>query len=274
VLRPAAAPGPVLSRRAPRAEGIDPRIAARRIAVKRDEGRRRLRRLAWVGGAAALVAGAVLLTRTPLFDVDEVRVAGADHIGADVVREAAAAAGAGRGDLLVDVRLDEVADAIEELPAVAEASVERDWPGTVTIEVVERVPVAVVPAGASLAVVAADGVVVDVATASPGLPALGGVTVDAEPGAVAEAGALLAVAAALPPELLGAVEAINAPDDDELELALADGGRALLGAGEDLDAKLDAVATMLAQADLGCLDTLDVRVPSSPAVTRVAGCGL
>ena len=69
---------PPASERKPRTS-IDPRIRARRVEVQRDEGRKRLHRLALVGGAVAIVAGLVWLTTTPLLDVDSIRVEGADH---------------------------------------------------------------------------------------------------------------------------------------------------------------------------------------------------
>ena len=47
------------------------------------------------------------------------------------------------------------------------------------------------------------------------------------------------------------------------------GGRARFGDGTDLDGKLQALETMLARVDLRCIDTIDVRVPSAPALTRL-----
>lgn len=253
----------------------DPRIVARRIAVKRDEGRRRLRRLVRLLLAVTLVAAAGVATRTALLDVDHVRVEGADRVAIAVVIDAVDGAGAGRGEPLLEVRLDDVARAVEAIPAVADAEVERRWPGTVVVSVVERRPVAAVAAGTGVALVASDGVVVELAADAPaGMPRIGGIEADAEPGAVVEAGELLDVAAALPPAIAGRVEEIVAGlEPGEVALRLRDGGTARLGPAAELGAKLTSVATMLAQVDLSCLATLDVRVPSAPAVTRIPGCG-
>jgi len=257
-----------------RAAGPDPRIVARRIAVKRDEGRRRLRRLGWVAVAAILVGGAALATRTPLLDVDHVRVQGASRVAIGDVLDAAAHAGAERGDPLVDLREATVARAVEALPGVADARVEKRWPGTVVVTLVERRPVASIAVGDRLALVAADGVVVEVLTvASRGLPALEGVEVDAEPGAVADAPDLLSVAAALPSTVAARVASVVAgPAPEEVSLRLGEGVSARLGPVADLGAKLTAVATVLEQVDLTCVLTIDVRVPSAPALTARPGC--
>ena len=270
VVRPAAA-APSL-RRPPSAAGPDPRIVARRVAVRRGEGRRRLRRLLWGVGALAVVAAAGGATRTALLDVDRVEVEGASRVPVADVVEAVTAAGADLGAPLTDVDEGAVERALERLPGIAAADVERSWPGTLAVEVVERTPVAAFVAGDAAAVVAPDGVVIDVVDAPPsGLPVLAGTEVDLEVGAVVDAPDLLAVAAALPPEVAIAVATVAVLDGD-VELVLADGGLARLGPAVDIGAKLVAVATVLEQVDRTCLAVIDVRVPSAPAVTRTPGC--
>lgn len=270
-VRPPARPQPTRRPKPEPAVRPDPRIAARRIAVKRDAGRRRLRRLAVVGAVAAVVAAAVLATRSPLLDVDRVEVRGAERIAVGDVREVAATAGAAPGEPLTSVDEAAVERALEALPDVAAAEVRRDWPGTVAVEVTERLPIAAVAAGNRTAVVAADGVVVEVVATPPStLPLLEGADADAEPGAVVDEDDLLDVAAALPPALAGRVESIAKAGKD-VELHLADGHVARLGPTDGLPDKLVAVLTVLDQVDLPCGATIDVRVPSAPAVTD--GCG-
>lgn len=259
----------------PTRPAADPRILARRVEVLRSEGRRRLRRVLWGLGAVGLLGAAAASTQTPLLDVDRVEVVGVARLPAGDVLAAAADAGAGEGAALVDVDTDAVARALEALPGVAEATVRRDWPGTVAVEVVERVPVAAVTSADGAALVAADGIVVDVVDAPPaGLPVLQARLPALEPGAVVDAPELLAVAAALPPELAGRVAAVvaSAGAEGTVELRLAEGGVARLGPPAELGAKLVAVVTVLDQVDLACLAILDVRVPSAPAVTRHGRC--
>jgi cell division protein FtsQ len=251
---------------------VDPRMVARRIAVRRDEGRRRLRRLLTGVAVTAAIALAALLTRTPLLNVDHIRVQGADtSLRADVV-EAVTGAGAGLGTPMLDVDLAAVAAAVEAVPTVATADVDRAWPGTLTVQVRPRVPVATIGG----ALVAEDGVVVAVGV-PPGattLAGIEGVEVPTAAGAQVDAPELLAVAATLPEEVRAAVAGVRAGSaDGEVELRLSGGGVARLGPTTGLGAKLVAVATVLEQVDLTCLATIDVRVPSAPTVTRAPGCG-
>jgi cell division protein FtsQ len=258
----------------PAAIGPDPRILARRIAVRRDEGRKRLRRLVWFLGAVVVVAAAAGATRTRLLDVDRVEISGTARVPGSVIRGAAAEGGATLGAALVDLDTAGVERAIEALPGVADARVSRHWPGTIEVTVIERVPVAAVAAGDRTAVVAADGVVTAVIPSLPAtIPTLEVAEVDAQPGAVVDEPDLLAVAAALPEAAAARVAAVApGPEPGEVLLALRDGGVVRLGPAADLGDKLVAVVTVLEQVDLTCLATLDVRVPSAPAVTRDPGC--
>jgi hypothetical protein len=62
----------------------------------------------------------------------------------------------------------------------------------------------------------------------------------------------------------GAVVSVS-PD---LEASLAGGGVVRFGSAEALEEKLVALATVLSDVDLTDLAVLDLRVPSSPALTR------
>ena len=116
-------------------------MRSRRISVRRDAGRRRLRRITLVLALVALVVLALVATRTPLLDVDRVTVAGNERTSVDDVRNAA---GIRLGEPLLSIDLGTVASRVEELPWVASADVTRSWPSTVKIQVTEREPVAVV----------------------------------------------------------------------------------------------------------------------------------
>lgn len=256
---------------------IDPRISARRLAVRQEEDRRRLRRALWLVGVVGVAALAAISTRTPLLDVDHVAVEGAQRLAPADVDAVLAEAGVHRGDPLLEVDLGTARAALEALPGVVEADVQRRWPGTIVVALVERTPVASVAVAGGSALVGADGVVVEVTDPAALVGTTGTVPVegpaDLRAGDTLDAPALLGVAAAMPDALRPLVASIGPGEGDgAVDLHLTDGGVIRLGSPDDLATKLVAAVTVLTQVDTACLATIDVRVPSAPAVTRIPGC--
>jgi cell division protein FtsQ len=263
----------------PEAEGavvaVDPRMRSRRIGVRREAGRRRLRRATLVLAIVAAAVGSLAAARSPVLDVDQVTVSGAQRTDAAAVIRAA---GIERGDPMIGVDAGAAADRVERLPWVGRVRVVRAWPATVKIEVHERAPAAVIQVTeARVALVDEGGRVLAIEpSGSEAQPADGGpVTLTGVDGRVAEgerlpldARAALAVALAARERLPGVVASVST----ELDAALVEGGTVRFGSADRIDDKLTAVETVLDQVDTGCLDTLDVRVPGSPALTRDGGC--
>jgi cell division protein FtsQ len=249
---------------------VDPRMRSRRIAVQRDQGRRRLKRFAVALAIIAVLVAALVATQTPLLDVDRVRVDGVTHSDAAEVRRVARIE---RGDTMVGVDAGRAAARIEGLPWVAQATLARRWPGTIEIHLTEREPLAVVEVvEGRVALVDKDGRVLAVTRQPPpGLPEVTGVSSRriAE-GAELGRGArdALTVLRALGERLSGVVTSVSS----DLDAALADGGEIRFGSTDDLDHKIVAVETVLADVDMACLGVLDVRVPGSPALTRHQRC--
>lgn len=252
---------------------IDPRIRARRIAVQRDVGRRRLHRLGFVAGAAAVALGAVGLALSPLLDVDRVVVVGAGRVDPGAVRRAA---GIDPGDPLVTLDAAGAATRVRAVPWVATAAVERAWPGTVRIAVVEREPVAGLLRGDGRAALVDLGgrVLADVPAGEAGVLLVSGLAEPGPPGStVADATGALDVARSLPASLLARTGGLHVEQDGTmaLRLALAEGEEpALVALGDDqrLAEKLTALTTVLASVPLDDLAVIDVAVPSAPALTR------
>ena len=247
---------------------IDPRIRQRRIEVRRDEGRRRLRVLLILGGfvlAALLSWGA---TRTPLLNVDTLRITGTSRTTpADI----ATASGLERGMAMFDVHTEAARRRIEAMPWVRRAQVKREWPSTVVVDVQERQPVATLPGQGGVATVDRSGRVLAVSPTPPsGQPLLLGLAPAGPPGTMigARAADLLAVAQAVPPAVVPRVAGVALAEGGQVELRLRPSGVVRLGPPDKLADKLLAVETVLAQVDLTRLAVLDVRVPSSPAITR------
>ena len=244
---------------------VDPRIRARRVEVARDAGRRRLRRLTMVGLVLALAAVLLALTWSPLVDVEQVSVAGEAHTDADAITEAA---GVTAGDSLVWFDPAEAERAVEALPWVAEATVERSWSGAVAIEVTEREAVAALVAGAGWLLADGTGRLLQKVDAEPTeVPLIEGLSVDAHPGEVLDqAGVDAVTVAGAVPEGLRADVATVSGADGEVTIALREGGVVLLGGADDAPAKLAAAAAVLATVPDGCVQQLDVRVAASPAL--------
>ena len=280
---------------------IDPRIARRWIDARRQEGRRRLHLLAVAGsllGCAALAVGSVF---TPLFHVRHVRVSVAGPISAAAV---ARLAGVGSSTLMIHVDGAAVAARLDSDPWLGRARVARRWPATVTMTVEVRTPLAVVAVDAGgYAEVDRTGRVLATATSPPvGIPLLTGAgRVPAPgawfPGSAGPAGdpalgspppaamtaasdgpdvptgvaAALAVLAGLPDPIRADVVSVAAASGPHLSLVVAPPRLAAgtvtvtLGDGSQLQAKLTALETILAQSDLSGVTTLDLSVPSRPA---------
>ncbi len=259
---------------------IEPRIAARRAQVESDgaasAGRRRRR---WRVGAIALTlvltAGAIALL-SPLAGVRTIRVVGAERTGPAAVRSAS---GLENNPPLLRVDPGEVTARLRALPWVRRATVERHWPRTVVLTVEERTPAAVTPCLAGACLVDVDGRVLGPAPENPevaDLPHLAGVPPAGAPGSQVPdtARGALAVATALPAALRPLVLGVRG-DAGEVSLDLHAPGRAStppvvrLGAPERIPDKLTAAATVLARTSVNGVAVLDVRVPESPALTRV-----
>ena len=254
------------------AVAVDPRMKARRVAVLRAQGRRRLHILIVLAAVAVAAGAAYGVSRTPLVDVDRITIGG----GADRDAEILASTGLAAGMPMVSVDLRATEKSIASLPWVRSARVWRDWPATVRIEVESRVPVAAVPAsGGRTALVDSYGYVT------------GWAPPDTEPAvipvAVPFAGRLgdihtaadgpLAVVTALPDDLRAWVSAVTAdPVDGRLGLQLSGGATVLLGQQDLLDDKISAVRAVLAGTELDCITGIDVTMPDIVTVTRHEPC--
>lgn len=254
---------------APSRVAIDPRIRRRQIDVVRAAGRRRLRLVVAGLVTMAILVAAWGVTRTPLLDVDRVVIQGATHTGAPAV---GAAADIARGGAMTDVDSAGVARQVSRLPWVLRTDVVREWPSTVRIRVVERTATAVTRQdGAAWVLVDRTGRVLAPAVVPPpdlvvvdGFPAAGAPGTSVAP----PARDLLEVAARLPPALAPRVATVTLGANG-VELRLKPQGVVLLGDATGVADKLRAALTVLAAVDGRTVSTLDVRIPSTPVLTRL-----
>jgi cell division protein FtsQ len=281
---PPAPPGPPPA--APRARlPIDPRMRRRRIEVRREEGRRRLKFLCILVGVTLAVAVGFGITHSRLLAVHHVVVSGAAHTSRDQVL---AAAGLGHGRLMVDVDPGQLARRLGQLPWVATAAVSRRWPTTVKIRITERTPAARMAANTGqVAVVDGTGRVLAVgpvvggpAPARP-LPTIVGLDPAGAPGSTLPEGApvraALALLAAAPRDIAVSsttwLTTVQVADDGELTAIVSPSITIRLGPAEQLDAKLLALRALLEQVNLKGVATIDLRVPDAPVLTRSSRTG-
>jgi cell division protein FtsQ len=260
-------PRPAAGAPARTASPIDPRIRARRAEVLRSEARRRLRVALVVLVLVVLVAGGWFTLHSRLFAARVITVVGSVHTPA---RQVVAAAGLADHPPLIDVGAAAVAG-IERLPWVAHATVSREWPDGVRIVVSERVPVAAVaqvPAAQSWAIVDRHARMLARRAVPPaGLVRIVGAGAPGPPGTeVRGLGAALRVAATLPPAFVHQVAAEREDRAGDVTLQLTSGLTVYLGSTQQLHAKYEDVAAILAGATLAPGSEIDVAAPATPVV--------
>ena len=256
---------------------IDPRLRARRGAVRRAEGRRRLRFILVGIAILGLIFAGWAALRSPLLDLDHIEING---LGPSRLTEVSQTIGLERGTSLKDIEPALIEADLEALPWVLHADVEKSWPDTVRVEVVERTAVArlAAPDGRVVVVDATGTVMAEGGTAFQGLPRIS-LASSTELGAVEpDALAGLGLIEVLPDDLARWVEAIT------YRRGASEGARGVLGIdlvgeaeahlGEPtlLSDKVQALRSVLNGVDLTCVRKIDVAVPDFPTVQRDPVC--
>jgi cell division protein FtsQ len=218
---------------------------------------RGLKVVVWAVVFAVVIVGlGLLLYFTPVMSARNVVVTG---LGAVTQDEVIAAAAVKQGTPLLQINTDEVAERVATIRRVASARVQREYPSSLRITVVERVPIVVkdFPDGPHL--FDRDGV--DFATAPPP-PNLPYIEVDNPGPSDPATEAALAVMTALRPEVAGQVSRIAAPSVASITLTLADGREVVWGTTDRTEEKAQKLAALLTQPG----HTYDVSSPDLPTV--------
>ncbi len=222
--------------------------------------RRPWRRVVTAIAAMAVTAGLVwVIGWSSLLAVRDVEVDGVSGAEAEAV---AALVEVPEGTPLARVDTAAVADRVRGRVTVAEVSVRRSWPGTLTVDVVGRTPAIIVknPEG-QLEVVDSTGVAFGVVKKAPaGIPV---VTATASGGTTREALlAALTLLEELPPDLADQVAAVRVSSANLITFTL--GRRTVVwGGGEESVRKVAILRALLATK----AKTIDVSAPDTP-VTR------
>lgn len=243
---------------------------ARREAKRRAQGKsaeeskslargavRGLKVVIWTVTLVALFVGlGLLLYFTPIMSARNVVITG---LGAVTQDEVIAAAAVKQGTPLLQINTDDVAERVATIRRVASARVQREYPSSLRITVVERVPIVVkdYPDGPHL--FDRDGVDFATAPPPPNLPYL---EADNPGPSDPPTKAALAVMTALRPEVAGQVARVSAPSVAAITLTLVDGREVVWGTTDRTEEKAQTLAALLTQPGR----TYDVSSPDLPTV--------
>jgi cell division protein FtsQ len=232
-------------------------------------------RTAWWGwalmvlGIMAVLAGGWWVLNSPLFDLRGLHVTGNRQLSVEAVRSAAGLTD--RTNVLWLSPAD-VERRLETDPWILRADVDRTLPGTLTVSVVERTPVAVVSAGSRM-LVAADGTVLGKAGAKVTLPLLKVSRGILQPGDRLSAKEELLVATHLPPQLRPHVVWVERDASGRLRMSLESGVVAIYGDPSDARWKGSVVLSVLRWAAQNGVSpaVVDVTAPLAPTLRAVDG---
>jgi cell division protein FtsQ len=247
--------------------------------------RRRAAAVVVAAAACALAAGIVALgyawvRSSSVFVLQSVAVRGGTESDRVAVRDAVARAAAGRS--LLQISPSDVASAIESVPTIKLASVDRDFPHTLRVHVVPERPVALaVGTGKYRSLVAASGRVLQVFDSQEAVPALPRIWPGNDrpvPGGSIhkpEIQAALEALAARPPDFRAQVANVKVEAERGIVMRLNGGLDIVVGTPLALDRKLRAAAWVLrhypTKNDRAALIYADVSAPYRPAVMPRGG---
>lgn len=242
---------------------VEPRIAERRRNISEDRARKRLRWILLIIVVVSFIVVGVWLVRSPFLSISTIEITNAEQSNPD---SALTLLGVGVGSPTIDVDAGAIRSAIEEDPWVASASVSVQWPGSIVIDIQERVAASPVRAGSGWVMLSADSTVLTVVNE----PSAGTLIIDIDLGVVTPGTAVE------DPLIVGALAFATALRDDLKEntviyaegeglFATVSARTVRLGRPVDMETKATVLAALLDQG-LDPEAAIDVIAPSRPAV--------
>ncbi len=225
--------------------------------VRRFTARVRRRRQAWIVGIVAVIALGVFVTVgvfSPVMRVEEITITGATRVDpASISSQLSDQIGTPLP--LVDVsRIEEV---LRRQNLVESYSIESRPPHDLIIHLVERQPVAYMPAGTAFMLADAAGVTIETASSYPGGFPLLHVPSDQPSGPAFESA--VGVLRSLPGTLRDRISEVSASTADDVSFILGDTGqRVFWGSPDDAATKIRALLGLLANWPPGTANEYDV----------------
>ncbi len=235
------------------------RFRSRRIAVRREEGRRRLRWFTIVGLVVGVGVIILLLLTSPILSVRKVDVEGVVYADTDLISSIVESV---KGEPILTVDLDAAEKKLLAIPWVRQARVSMHLPARVTIEVVERSPIAFFRSVDGFnRVIDRDGRVLDVIEGDPtdytriigtGPNISAGQTVEQPFLGSAE------LINALPADLRARLLSVSVSPEGEVSLALTNDVEVLFGRPDDFQVKLVGVVNEIKRQGTNRYAVIDV----------------
>ncbi|MFD1214730.1 cell division protein FtsQ/DivIB, partial [Arthrobacter sp. GCM10027362] len=228
--------------------------------------RRKIRRRVWIGAAVVLVlvAAAIgVLVFSPVLAVKTISVSGTSLIPAREVDDRLAPLA---GTPLPQVSEAEVRSRLDGLAAVSDVKVEARPPSELSVRIIERVPVAVLKAGKSYALIDEEGrrLASVKSRGSAKLPLIDAAKAKKDPEVFRT---ITAVLGALPPKILARLDHASAKSVDSVKLELKDGTSVLWGNAGERELKAKVLEALLNADPEVPIQVYDVSTPTRP-VTR------
>ncbi|MFM7410276.1 MAG: cell division protein FtsQ/DivIB [Actinomycetota bacterium] len=237
----------------------DRRFRLRRIAVRRAEGRRRLRIVGWVLLPLAVVGIILAVLASPLFGVRNIVIDGARYTAQSTLESADDLV---RGKSVFSLDLGAVEEVLKADPWVRDAQAKRRFPSTVVLDIAERKPIAwYLGADNQARVIDIDGRVITVLNGQPtAYTQITGIGPDLPAGSQADDvyAAAAQVAASLPPEVAPLMLNMGATGGTDLLMTLRTGTVVTFGRPTDLRSKMVALVLVLRRTDPKSLNGIDL----------------
>lgn len=209
-----------------------------------------------VAAVGAVVVLVVVAWFTPLLSARTVTVVGNAGVPSE---EILAALSVPTGQPLLRVDTGAAADRVASIAKVDHVRVERSYPSTIKVTVVERAPAVFYDAPEGTHLMDASGVAYAIEPPPPGLPRLAVARPAQDDAATVDA---LTTLESLPPHLRPQVTEVSAATLPDIRLTLVDGRQVLWGSVEESEHKAAILGPLLGQPG----QVFDVSSPDLPTV--------